>query len=154
MSQISPELKNVIITIVTHRVILRAREEERKQQELLRERMILENLVGSQSMMNSGQMNSIDLVNQTSASSKIANPTPRYLNHHVKNLLAYDRDVTTPTLTSIIAPDTTIKDDREENDKTPTRENQEIMSRAKFLQSFRQALISTVCEEEIKQARC
>ena len=112
MSQISPELKNAIVTIATHCIILRAQEEERKRQELLRERMILENLVGSQSTMNSGQLNPIDLVNQTSGSSETANPTPRYPNHHVENLLAYDQDVTTPTLTSIIAPDTTIEDNR------------------------------------------
>ena len=136
MLQISPELKNVIITIATHRVIWRAREEERKQQELLREEMILENLV-----------------NQASASNEIANPTPRYPIHPVENFFAYDRDVTTPTPTNIIAPDTTIEDDREENDKTPTRENHEITSTAKFLKSFRQTLISTICEGEIKQAR-
>jgi hypothetical protein len=73
MSQISPELKNVIVTITTHRVIWQAQEEERKRQEILREEMILENLV-----------------NQASASNEIANPTPRYLNHPVKNLFAYD----------------------------------------------------------------
>ena len=59
----------------------------------------------------------------------------------------------TPTPTNTTVPDTTIGDEREENDKTPTRENQEITSTAEFLNSFRQTLISTVCEGEIKQAR-
>ena len=68
MSQISPELKNAIITIMTHWIILRAREEEQKWQELLCERTILENLIGPQSTMNSGQLNPIDLVNQARAS--------------------------------------------------------------------------------------
>ena len=73
MSQITPELKNAIIAIRTHRIIWRAREEEQKRWELLREEMIQENLV-----------------NQSTASNEIANLTPRYPNHSVKNLFPYD----------------------------------------------------------------
>ena len=123
MSQISPELKNVIVTIGTHRVIWQAREEERKRRELLREETILENLG-----------------NQSSASNKITIPTPTYPNHPVENLFAYNRNVTTPTPTTIIARNTTIEDNREENDQTPTRENPEPTSRTTFLESFRQTL--------------
>ena len=94
-----------------------------------------------------------NLVNQSTASNEIANPTPRYLNRSVENLLAYDRNVRTPTPTNTIAPNTTIGDEREENDKTPTKENQEMSSTAEFLNSFRQTLISTVREGKIKQAR-
>ena len=135
MSQISPELKNAIITIRTHRVLLRAREEERRRQELLCERTIIENLG-----------------NQASASSGIAHLTPRYPDHQVRNLFAYDRDVTTPTPANVIAPNTTVEDNRGD-DKTPTRENYEITPRAKFLQTFRQSVGSAVREGEIKQAR-
>ena len=136
MSQISPELKNAIVTIGTHHVIWRAQEEERKRHELLREEMILENLG-----------------NQSSASNEITIPTPTYPNHHIENLLAYDRNITTPTPTTIIVRDTTIEDNREENDQTPTRENPEPTSRTAFLESFRQTLITTVREGEIRQAR-
>jgi hypothetical protein len=73
MSQITPELKNAIITIGTHRVIWRMREEERKLRELLHEEMVQENLV-----------------NQSTASNEITNPTPRYPNHSVGNLFPYN----------------------------------------------------------------
>ena len=136
MLQISPELKNAIVTIRTHRVIWRAREEERKRRELLREETILENLG-----------------NQSSALNEITIPTPTYPNHPVENLFAYNRNVTTLTPTTIIAHDTTIKDNREENDQTPTRENPEPTSRTAFLESFRQTLVATVREGEIRQAR-
>jgi hypothetical protein len=88
MSQITPELRNAIVTIGTHRVIWRAQEEERKRRELLREEMIQENLV-----------------NQSTASNEIANPTPRYPNHSVENLFPYDRNIMTPTPINTIAPD-------------------------------------------------
>lgn len=153
MSQINPELKNAIITIATHRVLLRAREEERKRRELLRKRTVLENLVGPQSTMNSGQLNLINLVNQARVSSEIANLKPMYPNHSVNNLFSYNRDVTTPTPTNTITLGMTTKDDREENDKTPTRASYEISSRAEFLRSFRETVSQTVKEGEIKQAR-
>jgi hypothetical protein len=136
MSQISAELKNAIITIGTHRVIWRIREEERRQQELLREETVLENLG-----------------DQSSASNEITIPTPTYPSHHFENLLAYDRNVATPTPATIIARDMTIEDNREENDQTPTRENPEPTSATAFLESFRQALSRTVREGEISQAR-
>jgi hypothetical protein len=136
MSQIMPELKNAIITIGTHRVLLRARGEERRRQELLCEGTIIENIG-----------------NQASASSRMAHPTPRYPDHHVGNRFAYDRDATTPTPVNVIAPDTTVEDDRERSDKTPNREDYELTPRAKFLQTFRQAVSGVVREGEVKQAR-
>jgi hypothetical protein len=136
MSQISSELKNAIITIGTHRVMWRVREEERRQRELLGEEMVQNNLV-----------------NQSIPPNEIVNPSPRYPDRPVEDLFPYDRNVRTPTPANIVAPNTTTGDERGENDKTPTRENQGVTSTAEFLNSFRQTLIATVHEGKIKQAR-
>jgi hypothetical protein len=136
MSQISSELKNAIITIGTHRVMWRVREEERRRRELLGEEMAQSNLI-----------------NQSIPPNEIVNPSPRYPDRPIEDLFPYDRSVITPTPANIIAPDTTTRDERRENDKTPTRENQGVTSTAEFLNSFRQTLIATVHEGKIKQAR-
>ena len=136
MSQISSELKNAIITIGTHRVMCRVREAEQRRRELLGGEMVQENPL-----------------NQSTSSNEIITPTPRYPIRSIEEFLSYDRNDKTPTLASTIAPDTTTGDEREENDRTPTRENLEVTSTAEFLNSFRQTLTSTVREGRIKQAR-
>ena len=136
MSQISSELKNAIITIGTHRVMCRVREAEQRRRELLGGEMVQENPL-----------------NQSTSSNEIITPTPRYPIRSIEKFLSYDRNDKTPTLASTIAPDTTTGDEREENDRTPTRENLEVTSTAEFLNSFRQTLTSTVREGRIKQAR-
>ena len=93
------------------------------------------------------------LLSALRASSEIANPQPLYPNHYVDNLLAYDRNIMTPAPINATTPDTTTKDNREENDKTPTRASYEISSRAEFLCSFQETVSQVVKEGGIKQVK-